>query len=224
VATCHLTASLVDTAARFDLGVHRTHATEAGLEAWRDQLQDDGIFLERQGRGKPSMARWNKRNCVAGAWLSVFPNWLNCTGLLADGWRDNIRLWYNHSPLDMPATCNGCGAKMTVDHALSCKMEGLVHIQHDDVADEWRHLCGTALSPGQVEREPRIFSCICQWVQVAAGNMTTPPSSTPTADTQHQPAATEEQGNASCHGFWEHGHTTIINMRITDTDAGRKNF
>ena len=35
---------------------------------------------------------------------------------------------------------------MTVEHALSCKVGGLVHIRHDDVADEWRHLCGCALS------------------------------------------------------------------------------
>ncbi len=28
---------------------------------------------------------------------------------------------------------------MTVEHALSCKTGGLVHIRHDDVADEWRH-------------------------------------------------------------------------------------
>ncbi len=128
VATCHLTASLMDNAARFDLGTHCTRTTEAGLEAWRDRLQDDGIFLECQGRGKPSVVRRNKQNCVTGAWLSVFPNWLNDTGLLADGWMDNVRLWYNHSPLDMLTACNGYGAKMTVDHALSCKMGGLVHI------------------------------------------------------------------------------------------------
>jgi hypothetical protein len=103
-----------------------------------------------------------------------FPNRLNGTGLLADKWRDNVHLWYNHSLLDMPAGYNGCGAKMTVAHTLLCKMGGLVHIRHDDVADEWRHLCGTALLPGQVECKPRIFSCLCQRVQVAAGDMTIP--------------------------------------------------
>jgi hypothetical protein len=36
---------------------------------------------------------------------------------------------------------------MSVEHALLCKVGGLVHTQHDDVADKWRHLCGTALSP-----------------------------------------------------------------------------
>jgi hypothetical protein len=68
------------------------------------------------------------KNCAANAWLSVFPNRLNGTSLLADEWRDKVCLRYNHSPLYMPAACNGCGAKMTVEHALLCKMEGLVHI------------------------------------------------------------------------------------------------
>ena len=91
------------------------------------------------------------------------------TGLSADEWRDNVRLRYNHSPLEMPAACDGCGAKMSVEHALSCKTGGLVHIRHDDVADEWRHLCGTALSPCRVEREPRIFSSVSRQVRNAAG-------------------------------------------------------
>jgi hypothetical protein len=194
-------------------------ATEAGLAAQRDRLQNEQIFLDRRGRNKPSVARQDKQNCAAGAWLSVFPNWLNGTGLLADKWRDNVCLQYNHSPLDMPAACGSCGAKMTVKHALLCKTGGLVHIRHDDVADEWRHLCGTALSPGQVERKPRIFSCVSCWAGVAAGNTTPPPLPPPSAETQHQPVATEERGNASCHGFWECGRTTIFDMRITDTDA-----
>jgi hypothetical protein len=147
-ATCHLTASLVQAATRFNLGTHRTCANEAGLTARRDRLQDKGIFLKRQGKDNPSVARRNRWNCAAGAWLSVFPNWLNGTGLSADEWCDNVQLWYNHSLLNMPTACDDCGARMTIEHALSCKTGGLVHIRHNDVADEWRHLCGTALSPG----------------------------------------------------------------------------
>jgi hypothetical protein len=30
---------------------------------------------------------------------------------------------------------------------------------------------------------------------------------------------TKERGDARCHGFLEHGWTTIFDMRITDTDA-----
>jgi len=159
-ATRHLTVSFVDPATQFDLGAHRSMcATEAGAATQRDQLQDEQIFLNRRSQDKPAVARRDKQNCAAaaGAWLLVFPNRLNGTDLSADEWRDNVRLRYNHSPLEMPAACDGCGAKMTVEHALSCKTGGLVHIRHDDVVDEWRHLCGTALSPCRVEREPRIF-------------------------------------------------------------------
>jgi hypothetical protein len=159
-ATCHLTVSLVDSGTQFDLGAHCHCATEAGQAARKSQLSDERLFLDHRGWDNPSVARRDNRNCAAGAWLSVFPNWLNGTSQSANEWRDNVRLRYNHSPLDMPAACDGCGAKMLVEHALLCKVGGLVHIQHDDMADEWRHLCGTALSPSQVERKPRIFTCV----------------------------------------------------------------
>jgi hypothetical protein len=159
-ATRHLTVSFVDPATQFDLGAHCMCATEAGLAAQRDRLQNELIFLDhRRSQDKPAMARRDKQNCGAGTWLYVFPNQLNGNGLLANEWRNNVRLRYNHFPLDMPAACDGCGAKMTVEHALSCKTGGLVHIRHDDVADEWRRLCGTELSPCQVKRKPRFFSC-----------------------------------------------------------------
>jgi hypothetical protein len=146
-ATCHLTVSLVDSGTQFNLGAHRHCTTEAGQVARKSRLFDERLFLDRRGWDNPSVVRWDNWNCAASAWLSVFLNWLNGTGLLADEWRDNVCLRYNHSPLDMPAACDGCGAKMSVEHALSCKVGNLVHIQHDGVADEWRHLCGTALSP-----------------------------------------------------------------------------
>jgi hypothetical protein len=40
----------------------------------------------------------------------------------------------------------GCGAGFTVKHGLSCKKGGLVSIRHDDVCDEWAHLCDLALA------------------------------------------------------------------------------
>ena len=82
-----------------------------------------------------------------------------------------LRLRYNLVPQDMPHHCDGCGERMTVEHALACKTGGLVHIRHDDVADEWRHLCTLAFSAGQVEREPRVFSsagCLARAVEDTA--------------------------------------------------------
>jgi hypothetical protein len=60
----------------------------------------------------------------------------------------------------MPQLCDGCGVLMTIEHALCCKVGGLVHIWYDDVADEWCHLCGCALTFGCVERKPRTYSCV----------------------------------------------------------------
>ncbi len=100
-------------------------------------------------------------------WLTIVPSRLNGTGISAEEWHNNARLRYNHSPLDMPERCDGCNCQMTVEHALLCKKGGLVHIRHDDVADEWRHLCGcgTALSFGRVERKPRIYSSVGRHVR-----------------------------------------------------------
>jgi hypothetical protein len=127
-ATRHLMVSLVGAGDRFDLGEHSHCATKARQAARKARLDAKQLFLDRCGRDNPSVVRWDNQNCAAGAWLSVFPNRLNGTSLLADEWRDNNRLRYNHTPLDMPAACDGCGAKMSVKHALSCKVGGLVHI------------------------------------------------------------------------------------------------
>ncbi len=217
--TRHLTVSLVSGDTMFDLWTHHSCAIEAGQAARKSRLIDEQLFLEGRGRDNPLVARRDKRNCANGAWLSVFPNQLNGTGLSADEWRDNVRLRYNHSPLDMPAACDDCGAKMTVEHALLCKVGGLVHIRHDGVADEWRYLCGIALSPSRVEREPRIFTCTSPRARDAVGPATPPPPSTPTENPPTLSTTTEERGNASCHRFWERGRTCIFDMHITDTDA-----
>ncbi|KAL7539500.1 hypothetical protein ACHAXR_009363 [Thalassiosira sp. AJA248-18] len=109
---------------------------------------------------------------------------------------------------------------MTVEHALSCKVGGLVHIRHDDVADEFRHLCGTALSFGRVEREPRIFSSTCRGGEATtAADGANLSHNNPASDDDEQPSATAERGDASCHGFWKRGCTCIFHVRITDTDV-----
>jgi hypothetical protein len=45
-----------------------------------------------------------------------------------------------------------------VEHALSCKVGGLVMLRHREVAREWQHLCTQALSSAAVTAEPQIFS------------------------------------------------------------------
>jgi len=159
-ATLHLTQSLVDDSVKFDIGSHLATAKAAGQAARSGRLEREQRTLDARARESPADGRRDKRNCASGAWLSIVPSQLNGTSISADEWRDYVRLRYNHLPLDMPQQCDGCHEHMTIEHALSCKKGGLVHIRHDDVADEWRHLCGIALSPGRVEREPKIYSCM----------------------------------------------------------------
>ena len=72
--------------------------------------------------------------------------------------------------------------------------------------------------PLSSQMQTHTIFCVSQRAQNASG-ASTPDSSTPTADATRPPAATEEQGDASCHGFWERGRTTIFDMCIMDTDA-----
>ncbi len=59
-ATRYLTASLVDAQIWFDLGTHWQCAIAAGLVARKDWLQNEQIFIDHHGRGKPSVARQDK--------------------------------------------------------------------------------------------------------------------------------------------------------------------
>ena len=152
--TSHLISSLIEPGVRFSVGRHKSVATEARGNYKSERLQRELAYLGTRGEGKPATKRRDKRNSRAGLWLSVIPSRINGTWLSANEWRDNVRLCYNLQPLDMPQLCDGCQAPMSVEHALSCKCGGLVHIRHDDVADEWRHLCGTATTFGRVSREP----------------------------------------------------------------------
>jgi hypothetical protein len=108
---------------------------------------------------------------------------------------------------------------MTVKHALCCKVGSLVHIQHDDVADEWCHLCGCALTFGRVKREPQIYSCVSRQQRLdALSDTPSQEEDTPTPPTD-QTLPTSKHGDAGAHCFWQCGHTTIFDVCITDTQS-----
>ena len=81
---------------------------------------------------------------------------------------------------------------MTVEHALPCKVSGLVQIRHGDVADEQRHLCGCALSFGHVERKPQMYYIMNSQVRMKPANndvcddLSTPDNNNTTQQQQHQ--------------------------------------
>ena len=61
-------------------------------------------------------------------------------------------------PQDIPVTCNGCGKKFSIKHALSFLKGGLVMARHDDAAKEWGALGAWDLVPSDITYEPKINS------------------------------------------------------------------
>ena len=59
-------------------------------------------------------------------------------------------------PQDIPATCDDCGEKFSIEHAISYPKGGLVLGRHDDAAKEWGALGDQALAPSSTTYEPKI--------------------------------------------------------------------
>ena len=53
-----------------------------------------------------------------GACISAVPHLLNGMELSWEEFRDNLCLRYGLMPQDTPATCDGCGKKLLIEHAL----------------------------------------------------------------------------------------------------------
>ena len=63
---------------------------------------------------------------------------------------------------DIPATCDGCGKKFSIEHALSCPKGGLVLARHDDAAKEWVNLGARSLVSSAITYTPKINSMTVQ--------------------------------------------------------------
>ena len=72
-------------------------------------------------------------------------------------------------PKDIPATCDGCGKKFSIEHALSFPNGGLVLARHDDATKEWGTLGARALVPSAITYEPKISSRTVQGERTGAG-------------------------------------------------------
>ena len=72
-------------------------------------------------------------------------------------------------PQDIPATCDGCGEKFLIEHALSCPKGGLVLVRNDEAAKEWCGLGARALVPSTILYGPKINSRTVQGERNGAG-------------------------------------------------------
>jgi hypothetical protein len=120
---------------------------------------------------------------------------------------------------------------MWVEHAMSCKVGGLVHIRHDDVAQEFGYLCGLAYKPSRVSYKPLINHNTRGAPTAGANSGATQNASEDEeenatvederADPSHSPyaAANENRGDIAVDGFWKSGRRCIFDVRITDTEC-----
>jgi hypothetical protein len=119
---------------RLNLAEHRAAVREASTEARKEQVEAEKAFVMERGLRKGQReAFWLEKACEAGIWLTCIPSRLHGTEVSKEEFVDNLQLHYNLEPLAMSCMCDGCGQKMSVEHALSCKVGGLVHIRHDEV-------------------------------------------------------------------------------------------
>ena len=114
---------------------------------------------ELAGRGTTS--RDDKRRLMrageTGAWLTVMPSQRYNSLLSKEEFQDNVRLRYGLRPLDLSDHCDGCGARFSAEHRLSCKKGSLVHVCHNDAHDQAAALAPHALSPSCVKCKPNFF-------------------------------------------------------------------
>ncbi|KAL7474403.1 hypothetical protein ACHAW6_000375 [Cyclotella cf. meneghiniana] len=108
-------------------------------------------------RSLPKVKKWMERAAVAFTWLSTILDRFSGTKLTKEVWFNNLAIRYGNCPTNLPDQCNGCRAGLMLEHRLSCKLGGLAGICHNDVRDEWAHLCSIALTNSHVMIKPAIF-------------------------------------------------------------------
>ena len=111
--------------------------------------------------------------------------------------------------LNLPKTCDGCLKPFSFEHALQCKVGGLITQRHDEIAHQLGELCVQDLKPSAVHAEPIIIHG--RPAEVAENN-----GQSKSTDNQ---TFTDKRGDLHICSFWNKGTDTIVDVRITHVDA-----
>ena len=182
------------------------------------------------------------RSTRNGAWLSAVPYRLNGTELSWQEFWDNLRLKYGLMHQDIPATCDGCGKKLSIEHAISCQKCGLVLEQHDDTENEWGPFVAQTLIPSAITYEPKINSRTVQEKKTTARAQQEGGEANSSMETVEEPQGgrgrtvnraarlveqsgqvvvpAESRASLSDHGFWKRGTTVMFDIIIINIDVG----
>ena len=114
---------------------------------------------------------------------------------------------------DLPKVYDGCGAKFSVEHALSCKKGGLVVGRHNEIRDELAYLATLATSSNRVRNEPYI-----NIGHNTEGNGVPAHANVNTSRANPPTGKDFERGDVLVHGLFDRNTSCIIDVRVTDTD------
>ena len=176
-----------------------------------------------------------------GACLSDVPHRINSTKLSCEEFRDNIRLRYGLMPQDKPATFDGYGKSLSIEHALSCPKGGLVIALHDEPEKDWGALGAQDLIPSAITYKPKINSRTVQGKITGAGVWQEKRTADGGMDTVGeaqggrgrtgngatrllgQPGQVEvpaeSRSDVSAHSLWKRGTTLMFDILLVNLDV-----
>ena len=175
---------------------HEQHCSSVLRDARAHRTQREKTLLSSLLAEMPHDKRRTLKRITDGeasGWLTVLPLASEGFDLSGMQFRDQLALRYNHTPASFPKSCDGCGERFSVQHALDCKNGGLVKQGHNDVRDSDVSLA-----------------------EAAWGGVVVEPVLVPENDRTTHPAL---QADWSVRGVWEGNRVAFFDNRIVDADA-----
>ena len=175
-------------------------------------LQDVSITFS-EGR-----TRSLERAKEAGKWLSVLPQARNDTVLGETEFRDNLLLRYRCTPTNLPKKCDGCDKSFSLQHALQCKLGGLILARRNEVRDALSLIASQAFLSSSVRDDPIVTTSrdeVSTQMGRGSKNITGKQAPVVAGDFDGDGLV----GDLMIRNLWQRHTDSIIDLRVTDTDA-----
>ena len=193
-STVTLVHSIVE-ATTFELDAHLETVSNARTYHHKHM---DTIYTNEFDRLLPSFDPSEQRTNLRAreqhisSWLSVMPLEKSQFDLSAQEFRGGLAFRYRKPLLCLPPCCDGCGALFTIEHALDCRIGGLVGQRHNEVRDAFKDLAALVWSP--VVKEPVVSD--------GSGGILEP-----------------LVADLCVRGVWQPQTEAVFDIRVVDTDA-----
>ncbi len=211
-ATSYLVECLVE-GKGLDLGWHQWVVRKALAALRTGWAVAEAAFLEWYGGRDRKSKHMLVTACKAGTWLSALPQRMNGTKMCDLEFCDALRLLYNFHPLCLETVCYGCGGKFLAEHAMSCKLGGLIWRRHEVVKQEFIRLVKLAFGHTHVIDEPKIFSGCGVWAPAGAT------ATKLQGDSRQGLAWIKTWGDIVIDRLWKTSMTAVFDVWVADPNA-----